>query len=438
MKEFKRLWAISLVVKLILAALIPLSADEAYYWVWSHKLQLSYFDHPPMVAWIFYLGHFLEPLGHAVRWPAVILGHLTLLVGVDLIRHHISWDKTRMWVYLVLFSPLLGFGSLVVTPDLPVVFFWTLSIWCALRALRTGKAIDYLGFGAALGLGFCAKYHIVLFLPAFFLYLFFEKKWKDVRWSLAPLTILTGLIFCTPVLLWNYQNEFASFIFQFKHGLEKETYNPEWTISYLAGQLLIIFPLAAWAALRVRSIPELRWAPYFAWTPIVFFFLTSFRALVEANWPIIAYPAVLVLAVQYPRMRSWQRYYIGFFASIICLVLATLWVPQLRNLNTKVSEPYEFQNLAEETKEFQPLYASSYQMASSLWYFSKIPVFKLKDISRFDFFDTLPEAIPQSEVFYLVKRENNGLPPWLSQEQWSGQVIKKIEPDYVLMEFKKQ
>ena len=120
------------------------------------------------------------------------------------------------------------------------------------------------------------------------------------------------------------------------------------------------------------------------------------------------------------------------------MVLATLWVPQLRNLNTKVSEPYEFQNLAEETKEFQPLYASSYQMASSLWYFSKIPVFKLKDISRFDFFDTLPEAIPQSEVFYLVKRENNGLHPWLSQEQWSGQVVKKIEPDYVLMEFKKQ
>lgn len=438
MKEFKRLWIISLIVKLVLSALIPLSADEAYYWVWSHKLQLSYFDHPPMVAWMFYLGHFLEPLGHAVRWPAVILGHLTLLVGFDLIRHSLPWDKVRMWVYLVLFSPLLGFGSLIVTPDLPVVFFWMLSIWFAVRALKSKNAMDYLGLGAVLGLGFCAKYHIVLFVPAFLLYLFFEKKWKDVKWNLVPLTVLSGLILCTPVLLWNYQNDFASFTFQLKHGLEKETYDPEWTLSYMLGQVMILFPLVVWSALRVRSIPELRWIGYFAWTPLVFFFFTSFRALVEANWPIIAYPTFLMLAIQHPRMRSWQRLYVGFYGAIVVLVLATLWVPQLRKLSDKVSEPYEFQTLAQETKEFQPLYASSYQMASSLWYFSKVPVYKLKDISRFDFFDTLPEAIPQQSPFYLIKREANSLPSWISQEQWSGQIIKKIDPDYVLMEFKKQ
>ena len=25
-------------------------SDETYYWLWSKKLALSYFDHPPMVA----------------------------------------------------------------------------------------------------------------------------------------------------------------------------------------------------------------------------------------------------------------------------------------------------------------------------------------------------------------------------------------------------
>ena len=31
---------------------IPFYSDETYYWTWSKKLALSYFDHPPMVAYL--------------------------------------------------------------------------------------------------------------------------------------------------------------------------------------------------------------------------------------------------------------------------------------------------------------------------------------------------------------------------------------------------
>ena len=41
------------VVRLMVAATMPLSADEAYYRVWAHALAPGYLDHPPMVAlWI--------------------------------------------------------------------------------------------------------------------------------------------------------------------------------------------------------------------------------------------------------------------------------------------------------------------------------------------------------------------------------------------------
>src|SRR5512139_3734300 len=33
------------------AGLLALSPQEAYYWTWSRRLDLSYFDHPPLVAW---------------------------------------------------------------------------------------------------------------------------------------------------------------------------------------------------------------------------------------------------------------------------------------------------------------------------------------------------------------------------------------------------
>ena len=36
-------------LRLVVAALVPLSPDEAYYWMWSRHLAGGYFDHPPMV-----------------------------------------------------------------------------------------------------------------------------------------------------------------------------------------------------------------------------------------------------------------------------------------------------------------------------------------------------------------------------------------------------
>ncbi|WP_413582975.1 ArnT family glycosyltransferase [Bdellovibrio sp. HCB288] len=435
MKDLKRLWLISLFVKLILAALLPLSADEAYYWVWSHRLQLSYFDHPPMVAWLFYLGHFLEPLLNSVRWPAVLLGHCGIWVGVELLRKHIDLEKVRVWIYLVLFSPLLGFGSLIVTPDLPVIFFWILSIYCFDLVLQKKDLKSYAALGCALGLGFCAKYHIVLFVPAILLYLVFERKWREVNWKYVPVTLLTGLLFCLPVILWNYQNDFQSFRFQLDHGFERPDYKAEWTISYVIAQILIIFPWVFWSALRAKVPAPLRYLIYFAWFPLIFFFGTSFKALVEANWPIIAYPAVFMLAVLYPRMQQWYRYYVGFFGLLITLAVSMLFIPSLRNMDPKVSEPFDYQKLAKETVEYQPLYGNSYQMSSSLWYFSKTPVFKLSGISRYDYFDTFPEAKPQGNKFYLVKREGNGLPQWLSEQQWTYQEIKRVAPDFVVLEF---
>src|SRR5437764_10937128 len=32
------------------AIYLPLSFDEAYFWLWSKRLALSYFEHPPLIA----------------------------------------------------------------------------------------------------------------------------------------------------------------------------------------------------------------------------------------------------------------------------------------------------------------------------------------------------------------------------------------------------
>ncbi len=40
------------VVHFWLSGYLPPAEDELYYWAWAKNLQWSYFDHPPMVAWL--------------------------------------------------------------------------------------------------------------------------------------------------------------------------------------------------------------------------------------------------------------------------------------------------------------------------------------------------------------------------------------------------
>ncbi|HTO65264.1 MAG TPA: glycosyl transferase, partial [Bradyrhizobium sp.] len=46
-------------LRLIAAAVTPLTFDEAYYWMWSKHLAGGYYDHPPMVALVIRLGTML-------------------------------------------------------------------------------------------------------------------------------------------------------------------------------------------------------------------------------------------------------------------------------------------------------------------------------------------------------------------------------------------
>ena len=52
---FKVTLLVTLLIKLILAAVIPMSGDEAYFIVWAKHPDFGYYDHPPMVGWVLHL-----------------------------------------------------------------------------------------------------------------------------------------------------------------------------------------------------------------------------------------------------------------------------------------------------------------------------------------------------------------------------------------------
>lgn len=437
MKNYFKLWLLTLFLKFGLATALPLVADEAYYWVWSLFPQLSYFDHPPMTAWLLALSPVSWLGSFVVRWPGVLLGHSLWLIWFSIFQElKIETATYRMWFVLTLLSPLLGFGTLLLTPDLPLLVFWSLSLLFYLKYLNQPSVKMAIAFGVSLGLGFLSKYLIVLFVPLALYSLWKNNLFHKLNWRHLPIIAISGFLCCLPVLIWNCQNNWSSFHFQFNHGLKQDSFNWSWPGEYVLGQALMIFPLAAWAAVKNKN-PQMNLLKAFAWGPLIFFFLTSFRAPVEGNWPIMAYPSIYALALT--GAWTWRRQFItlGCWLTLYFTLALGLNFSAQQFVHGKVSEPFLYKSFAPLVKEYQPLYAINYQLASSLWFGSQTPVYKLKGSSRYDFFDTLNHGHPQENLFYLIKQKHHDLPEWLGREGWKTREVETLSSDYLILEVKK-
>lgn len=436
MNKFYRIWFLALFVKCLLSVWLPLSNDEAYYWVWGHHLSLSYFDHPPVVGWLFWLGSFFENLGHAARLPGVILGHITILVWHYILRPFLDEKQQWLWLIFVSFSPFLGVGSLIITPDVPLMFFWSLSLLALLRCLSLRSAVWYLAFGATLGLGFCSKYMIVVFVPVALLWLAASGKWRRVQWRFVPLTLLSGILFSGPVLIWNFEHEWASFVFQLGHGLNSDKQNLMWPVEYLLAQIMILFPTVVWLALRRREPGEARFLHFFGWFPLLFFLYTSFRARVEANWPIMAHPALLSLA--FLNMKSWRpfKWTIGIWAFALIAILSQVafsWIP-LDPHKLKTSEFTKYDVFLPEVAEHPDMFMGSYQMAAAVSYKLRRQFYKLKEMNRRDFYDYIPESTPKGDRFFVGAEITLPLPKWVEKEGFEVVNEKILNEEFRVLE----
>jgi 4-amino-4-deoxy-L-arabinose transferase-like glycosyltransferase len=413
-KNFWLLWWFSLFLKLGLTALVPLAPDEAYYWVWSQKLQLSYYDHPAMVAWLLSPFSALSSVEGLIRIPILIMGHLTYLIWAFVLKEF-KIKRYIEWLWIALLTPLLGIGSLAVTPDVPLLFFWSLSFLFFIRALNTQSWYFYALLGLSLGLGFCSKYMIVLFIPSIVLCLLYSGTWRKVKWSYTIVTITFGLIACTPVVLWNYWNEWVSFEFQLKHGFKSNDWSFKIVLEYLGGQLGLILPVFIIDLFTRNKNENQKILFSFAAFPLLFFLYSSFKAFVEGNWPLTAYPALYVLSLT---KASTKRVKIGtiIWASALALLcIQIIFEPlDIKKEHIKIFESYKFNAVVNDFEDYKnselQIFASSYQMASVLSLKRPGIVYKLKGLNRIDFFDFQKEAIPSLPIIGVYIQVNHRVP----------------------------
>ena len=323
---------------------IELSEDEAYQWVWSKHLALSYYSKPPLIAFTQWLGTTLwGDTAFGVRFFSPLIA---ATLGIMLLRFFDREVNARAGFFLVLIVtavPLFAVGSTLLTVDPLAVLFWTATMLSGWRAVQENSPLSaWLWTGLWMGLGFLSKYTSPL---QWLCWAVFFVLWPHARAHLRRpgpyLALLINLLCTLPVVIWNWQHNWITVRHVASHGGVGKTAQPlskhvSWFLEFLGAEIVLLNPLffvaaiIALAALWRTPRRDARLVYFFSMGAPVFLFyvLLSFNSRVHPNWIAPAVLPVLCVMVLYWEgrfhtkpgpLKVWlaSGLIFGFFAGIL-------------------------------------------------------------------------------------------------------------------------
>ena len=440
------------ILRLASAALVGLGVDEAYTLAIARRLQLSYFDHPPLHLWLVHLCAGLTGYGRLARIPfiAVFAGSSWLLF--DLTRR-LFGAKAGVWAVLAL--NLSAFFSVVasswVLPDGPLIFC-LLAAACRLAPIVVEDRSptvspreawsDWIGAGFWLGLAGLCKYQALIF--AFGGFLFLASTPVGRAWLRRPNPyVAAGLALAvfSPVLIWNAQHHWVSFAFQGARAAPAHGLRPAAVLSALLGQAALLLPwifvplaVAGWRGLR-SGPPDLpRWFCVSLGVPLVVLFLLA-PVWGQTGLPHWAMPGWLMLMpllgdslARSAREAAWPKVWAGASLTLLILLWALLvsdaasgWVgqawPRLFAKGDPTLEAVEWTGLAEDPASRSWLARPGVFVVSMKWneagrlrplFRDKTQIRVFSDDPRGFAFDDQPASRVGRDALVVVKPEDLG------------------------------
>src|ERR1700722_16025771 len=306
-------------LRLVAAAWTPLTFDEAYYWMWSKHLAFGYYDHPPMVALVIRAGTWLAgdtefgvrlvsilsalPMSFAIyRASAILFGDLRIAASATILLN---------------VTLMAAVGTLIVTPDSPLLVASSFVLFALAKVLETERGPWWLAVGAAVGAALVSKYTALLFGPAILIWLVVIPK--NRHWLMSPwpyLGALVAFLIFAPVIFWNAEHQWVSFIKQFGRA-RIEDFRPAFIAELIPTQIAFATPLI-WilgamglyallrrnaGALAARVLINTTF-----WTITLYFVWHSLHARVEANWFAPIYPAFAIAAAVAAHLTRWDKH----------------------------------------------------------------------------------------------------------------------------------
>lgn len=360
--------AIWLVINLITAFRVELYVDEAYYWMYAQFMAWGYFDHPPGVAVMIWLGSFLGKTELAVRLFTV----LTTATSISLIYWLTKPQNTLVFctsVFSFLILHLIGFVAL---PDAPFFLSAILFLLSYRYFLRDNSFKNQLLLSIMAALMIYAKYHG--FVVIMFTVLSNVKLFTNYR--MYVVAILT-LLFISPHIYWQFINDFPSISYHLVDRSPPE-YKISKTVEYLGVNLPFLGGLVA-VVLFVAAVfykPVDTWEKALKWNLfgmfIFFFFITFKGQRIQPNWTILCVFPMLYLG--YKQVES-SRYFVSykyltfFFTAILIAIRVHIISPIVVIEKDRVWDFYGGKQFAQNVKKSsadRKIVANRYQDASLL------------------------------------------------------------------------
>ena len=312
---------------------LSLHFDEAQYWLWSQHLDWGYYSKPPMLAVV--IRFFTDLFGdgeHAVRAAPLLFYPITTLLVYSLGKQITRSQEVGFWSALTFLTmPAISLSSLLITTDVVLFLFWTLSLIFLIKALDQNTWSLWIATGIAAGLGLMTKYTMGIFALAALMYIIAVK---DYRHHLKnPKVYVGGLIalaIFAPNILWNAENGWPTL----RHTAELSSkgvqgMHPEFALTFIGEQFgvfgIVSFALFAWFIVqfvRTRSGERSKadWLLLcFSLTFLLIITLQALKGRAYANWAAPTYIAAAVIAGR--MMVNKKGLQIGMLATNLLLML---------------------------------------------------------------------------------------------------------------------
>lgn len=326
----------SILLHVLYAGLVGLSPQEAYYWSWSRRLALSYFDHPPLAAWT--IRAFTELLGtseRTIRLAAAAHASLFLLFLYLTARRLFGHRPALLALGFALLAPITSLGQVVITPDAPLLSGWAAAMYFTVRAIDDERGRWLLLAGLAAGCAALGKYTAFILLPQIFLALLLDPRGRRLLATPWPwLGAAAAVAVFSPVLLWNAERHWVSFLFQSEGRARTFAFNPVLVGRFVGLQAGMVSPLLWLALMAAPFLAARRWrepswrvAALFSLPLVLVMVAVSPFHWVKGNWGAPAYPAAL-MAFAALALEGWERAWVRRFtwAAGILAGAATVYV----------------------------------------------------------------------------------------------------------------
>ena len=301
-------------LRLLAAAHIPLTEDEAYYRLWAQHPRLGYLDHPPMVAWWIWTGSKIAgDTALGVRLLPTLASLISTLLVFDL-GQRLGPERRCGLPAAILYNATLtvGAGAILAVPDTAASLFWIIALWALART--RDQAAFWLCAGAAAGLACLSKYSALFLAPGVLLWLALTPQGRKTL--LTPWPWLAAAIAVTLFglnIAWNAQHHWLTFAKQFGRAAPGRL-APRYLIECLAAQFVLLNPavtvLAGAGAIKawkggdnVGRLALATTVPFLA-----YLLLHSLHDRVQAHWPVPLYPGLALLAALAAQgAQGWRR-----------------------------------------------------------------------------------------------------------------------------------